>query len=65
MNRHKEKAAKEAARNLPVGFISQDVKRERKVTPTTPPATHEVVKPVKDAIPIGFIAEDVKKRHTH
>lgn len=58
VKRHEEAKAAEAAKNLPVGFIAKDVKKEH--TPTAPEPTKE---PVKEAIPFGFIAEDVKKEH--
>ena len=59
VKRHEEAKAAEAAKNLPVGFIAQDVKKEY----TPPPAPEPTKEPVKEAIPFGFIAEDVKKEH--
>lgn len=53
---HEAKAASEAAKKLPVGFISQDVKKERALPPPEP-----TMKAANDTIPFGFIAEDVKK----
>ena len=60
VKRHEAKKAAAEAKALPVGFISQDVKKER-----TPPPAPKETKPVakKEAIPFGFIAEDVKKEH--
>jgi len=57
-------AANEAAKALPVGFISQDVKREREVKPLpAEPEKKPVMNPKGEEIPFGFIAEDVKKQH--
>ena len=59
--RHDEKAAKKAAAELPVGFISEDVMKRHEV-PSSPPSKQ--VKPkAKPYVPVGFIAEDVKHRH--
>ena len=60
VKRHEAKKAAAEAKALPVGFISQDVKKER-----TPPPAPKETKPVakKEAIPFGFIAEDVKREH--
>jgi len=55
------KAATEAAKKLPVGFIANDVMKAHETTtpPTTPPETK------KEEIKVGFIAEDVMKQHAH
>ena len=60
VKRHEAKKAAAEAKKLPVGFISQDVKKER-----TPPPAPKEKKPVvkKEVIPVGFIAEDVKRQH--
>lgn len=64
MKKHEAKATVEAAKKLPVGFISQDVSKRHE--DSTPPATPETAKkPVMKEVPVGFIAEDVKKQHAH
>jgi len=57
---HESKAAKK----LPVGFISQDVKKAHCSPHTTLP-TKEKKPQVKEDIPMGFIAQDVMHQHGH
>ena len=64
MKRHEAKATADAAKKLPVGFISQDVKKSHESS-TPPPTPDTTSKPVKEEVPVGFIAEDVMKRHAH
>ena len=59
---HESKAAKK----LPVGFISQDVKKAHCSPPTTlPTPTKEKKQVIKEDVPMGFIAQDVMRQHGH
>ena len=62
MKWHQAKDAKEAAKNLPVGFISHDVKKEHEATPS---CMMLETKPVAENVTVGFVAMDVKKWHTN